>query len=124
MALARCQSSLDRAGSLIDQRPEPSQAYLLLDALSPLPDADASHVLAQAAASCSDGSVLVLDNPLDADSDHDHDFEADLVWLATTGGASRTAEQTDALARAAGLELVERETIGWGVALRRYRRIS
>lgn len=108
-------------GGLLDARPEPSEAFLLVDALTSLPDADAAHVLSQASASTKDGAVLLLHRPLDPTEDDEHDYEDDLVALAVHGGAHRTADETDALAMRAGLELTGRETIGWGSALRRYR---
>jgi len=107
-------------GGLLDPRPERSEGFLLVDALTTLPDADAAHALRQASASTRDGAVLVLDEPLDLDDADEHDLEADLVALAVHGGARRTAAQTDALAAAAGLRLVSRETVGWGSTLRRY----
>ncbi|MFT3876676.1 MAG: siderophore-interacting protein [Propioniciclava sp.] len=106
-------------GGLLDARPVTSEAFLLLNPLVDLPDADAAHVLAQAAASTGDRSVLLIDRPLGEDAG-EHEREQDLIALATTGGAVRTEAATDALAEDAGLHLVARETIGWGLRLRRY----
>ena len=107
-------------GGLLDARPERSQAFLLLDALTALPDAEARHVLSQAASSTIDSSALLLDDPLEEPDGDEHDLEDDLLALATTGGERRSAAATDALAEAAGLQLSGRETVGWGAVLRRY----
>lgn len=106
-------------GGVLDPRPERSEAFLLLDTLTALPDADAVHVLRQASASTIDGSVLLLDDPVD-DTSSDHELEEDLIALTSTGGCRRRAEETDALAGQAGLRLDSRETLGWGSPLRRY----
>lgn len=108
------------AGSVLDRRPERAEAQLLLGVLSELGDADAIHVLAEAAASTHDGTVLVFEDALVPELAGEHDYEHDLALLATHGGEMRTDEQLSVLAERAGLHLVERETIGWGFALRRY----
>lgn len=107
-------------GGLLDPRPQRSEAFLLVDALTRLPDADAGHVLAQAAASTADGSVLLLADVMLVGEDDEHELEDDLRALAIDGGALRTAESNDALASAAGLQLERAETVGWGPTLRRY----
>lgn len=107
-------------GGLLDPRPEKSEAYLLVDVPAHLPDAEVTHVLAQAAASTTDGAVLVLDDPIEDDEDDEHELEHDLLALAVHGGAARSVAAVDALAAAAGLRLDSRETVGWGPALRRY----
>lgn len=111
-------------GGLLDARPEKSEAFLLVDVLTQLADADASHVLDRAAASTHGGAVLVLDEALDLSEPDEHDFEDDLLALAVHGGAKRPADATDALAAAVDLQRTSRETIGWGPALRRYARTS
>ncbi|MFT4136529.1 SIP domain-containing protein [Microbacterium sp.] len=106
-------------GGLLDRRMDRSDAYVLVSALEELPDADAVHVLAEAAASTHEGSVLVFEQLITELAD-EHEFEHDLVLLAATGGAMRTADEVDALARAAGLRLDVAVTVGWGAGLRRY----
>lgn len=109
-------------GGVLDRRPELSEAYLLVGVLSELADADAAHVLAEAAASTVDGSVLVFEDLLAPDLADEHDYERDLELLAVHGGAARTEPELDALAAAAGLRRTARESVGWGHALRRYER--
>lgn len=108
------------AGSVLDRRPERAEAQLLLGVLSELGDEDAVHVLAEAAASTHNGTVLVFEDALVPALAGEHDYEHDLALLATHGGEMRTDEQLASLADRAGLRCVERETIGWGFALRRY----
>ncbi|QAY60166.1 siderophore-interacting protein [Microbacterium protaetiae] len=107
-------------GGVLDRRTHLAEAYLLVSVLAELPDADAVHVLAEASASTTDGSVLVFEEALVAELAGEHDYEHDLELLAVHGGALRTTEQIDALAREAGLRRDAREPIGWGNALLHY----
>ena len=68
---------------------------MLVGALAEFGDADAMHVLAEAAASTRSGEVLVLEDPF-------------------------SPEARDELAHGAGLAAAGRETVGWGRVLRRY----
>ncbi|MFT4229013.1 MAG: siderophore-interacting protein [Microbacterium sp.] len=112
------------AGGLLDRRSEPSDAYVLVSALKELPDADAAHALAEASASTRDGSVHVFEQLMPSDEADEHAHEEDLIHLAATGGALRTADELDALAAAAGLRLDTAVNVGWGEGLRRYVRRS
>lgn len=104
-------------GSMLETRPEPVDAVLLTGRLNELPDADAVHVLQQAAAGLNpDGRVLVFGTVLD-DIAGEHDYEDDLVDFALSGGGGRTHEDHLALFEAAGLAEPERTTVGWGMTL-------
>lgn len=107
-------------GGLLDRRREPSDAYLLVGALAEFGEADAMHVLAEAAASTRSGEVFVLEDPFSPEAGDEHELEHDLELLAVHGGALRTDAELDALAHGAGLAAAGRETVGWGRVLRRY----
>ncbi|WP_016934288.1 siderophore-interacting protein [Rhodococcus sp. R1101] len=104
-------------GSMLEARPEPVDAVLLTGRLNELPDADAVHVLQQAAAGLNPGGrILVFGNVLDENAG-EHDYEDDLVDFALSGGGGRTHEDHVALFEAAGLAEPERTTVGWGMTL-------
>ena len=104
-------------GSMLDARPEPVDAILLTGRLNELPDADAVHVLKQAAAGLNPGGrILVFGDVLD-ELARDHDFEDDLIDFALSGGGGRSHEEYLALFDAAGFEEPERTTVGWGLTL-------
>jgi NADPH-dependent ferric siderophore reductase len=106
------------AGSLLAARPEPVDAVLLADVLPLLTDADAAHVLRQAAASLNpDGRVLVFGDVLNPEVADEHDYEEDLIGFALHGGGARDHDEHHALFAAAGLRPVERTTVGWGYTL-------
>lgn len=106
------------AGSLLGPRPVPSDAVLLADALRTLTDADAAHVLRQAAASVNPGGrVLVFGDVLNPEVADEHDYEDDLIDFALHGGGTRDHDEHQALFAAAGLHPVERTTVGWGYTL-------
>ncbi|MCM2389617.1 SIP domain-containing protein [Streptomyces albipurpureus] len=105
-------------GSLLGPRPVPADAVLLADVLRTLTDADAAHVLRQAAGSLNPGGrVLVFGDVLNPDVADEHDYEDDLIDFALYGGGTRDHEAHRALFTAAGLHLVERTTVGWGYTL-------
>lgn len=95
----------------------PVEAVLLCNALPPLPDADAAHLLREAAAGATSGRVFVFGEPLDAALADTHDYEHDLIDFALTGGGARNDAEHRALFGAAGLRLVKRSTVGWGYTL-------
>ncbi|HEY0188506.1 MAG TPA: siderophore-interacting protein [Cellulomonas sp.] len=106
------------AGSPLHRRAARVDVLLLAGVLDALPDADAVHVLREAAASLRpDGRLLVLDELLDPELADEHDYADDLVAFALTGGGSRTHEEHLALLAAAGLGTPRRSTIGWGQTL-------
>jgi hypothetical protein len=105
---------------------EPSageDVVLLIRALDEHPDADAVHVLRQAASGlASDGVVLVVDYPLDENSSDDHAFEEDLKQLVVHGTGHRTDAEHRALFDRAGLRLLSSRVVGWGFTLYELRR--
>lgn len=106
------------AGSVLHARSTPTDAVLLADSLRRLPDADAVHVLREAAASVSEGgSVILFSEPLDTDLAFDHDYEEDLILFALHRGALRTHEQHLELFASAGLPVPDQQTVGWGYSL-------
>lgn len=112
-------------GSLFDARRDPVDALLITDALNPLPDADAAHVLGRAAAGVRPGGrVLVFGDVLDPALAHDHDYEDDLIDFALTGGGFRDHDEHLTLFAAAGLSAPDRATVGWGFALYSWTRDS
>lgn len=91
-------------------------ATLITGGLGHYPDADAVHVINQAAAG---GQVLVFGRVLNEELAHDHDYEDDLLDFTLYGGGSRTdAEHRDLFARA-GVTDVAQSTVGWGFTLYR-----
>jgi NADPH-dependent ferric siderophore reductase len=91
-------------------------ATLITGGLGHYPDADAVHVINQAA---SGGQVLVFGRVLNEELAHDHDYEDDLLDFTLYGGGSRTdAEHRDLFARA-GVTDVAQSTVGWGFTLYR-----
>lgn len=106
------------AGSPLEPRADRADVFLLTDALSAHPDADAAHILASARESVAPGGrVVVVAEFLDEASAWDHDFEEDLLDFAITGGGRRTEAEFAALADQAGLRAAKRTTIGWGMAV-------
>ena len=104
-------------GSMLEARPDPVDAVLLTGRLNELPDADAVHVLRQAAAGLNPGGrVLVFGDVLDGLA-REHDYEDDLIDFALSGGGGRTHDEHLALFDAAGLAEPERTTVGWGLTL-------
>ncbi|MFT4213696.1 MAG: siderophore-interacting protein, partial [Microbacterium sp.] len=76
-------------GSALARRAERADAVLLAGVLPALGDADAVHVLREAAASVNpDGSVLVFGRILEAELADEHDYEGDLIEFALTGGGA------------------------------------
>lgn len=105
------------AGSPLNPPTTPVDATLINGGLSQFPDADAAHVISQAAATS--GMVLVFGKVLNEDLAHEHDYEADLLDFTLYGGGSRTdAEHLDLFARAGVVE-VRQSTVGWGLTLYR-----
>ncbi|MFT3799112.1 SIP domain-containing protein [Microbacterium sp.] len=106
------------AGSPLVRTAERADAVLLAGVLPTLPDADAVHVLREAAASVHPGGrVLVFGTILDAELADEHDYEDDLIQFALTGGGARDHGAHEELFAAAGLGTAQRTTIGWGLTL-------
>ncbi len=91
---------------------------LLVRCLDEHADADAAHVLRQAAAGLHPGgTVVVVEFPLDEGSADDHAFEEDIKHLVMYGTGHRTDAENRALFDQAGLRLVAVRTVGWGFRL-------
>lgn len=98
--------------------PRPVGAVLIAGALGRLADADAVHLLRQAALGLEPGgSVLVFSEVLDPELADEHDYEHDLVEFALTGGGARNDDEHRRLFGAASLSVSGRSTIGWGYTL-------
>ncbi len=107
-------------GSGLHPRPDAHDAVLLAGVLERHADADAAHLLRQAAQSLTGGgSVLVFSEVMDHDLADEHDYEEDLVGFALTGGGLRDRDELAGLFAHAGLDVAERLTFGWGESLYR-----
>lgn len=85
-------------------------ATVLSGGLGTHPDADAVHVLRQAAGT--GGTVLVYADVLDEATAHDHDYEDDLLDFTLHCGGSRTDAENRELFAAAGLQIADQFTVG------------
>lgn len=104
-------------GSLMGAPADRVDTTLITGGLSRYPDADAVHVLAQAAATSD--VVLVYGEVFNEELAHDHDYEDDLLDFTLYGGGARMdAEHRDLFSRA-GVADVEQSTVGWGFTLYR-----
>lgn len=102
----------------IFEAPPTTDAVVLAKSLSPLPDADAVHVLRQSATSLAPGGrVIVLEDVFDVEELDEHAAEADLLNLALHGSGHRTDSELRSLFERAGLQLSEVRTVGWGHSL-------
>lgn len=95
----------------------PVDAVLLSEALVALADADAVHLLREAAKGSASSRVLVFGEVLEPELASEHDYEHDLIDFALTGGGARSDAEHRALFTAAELRLERRSTIGWGYTL-------
>lgn len=91
-------------------------AALLLNVLDEYGEQQAIELLTQIARQSALGIFVVADELKPAMAD-DHEYGHDLMDFALTGGGVRQAHEYHALFAAAGLVVVQRQTVGWGVAL-------
>lgn len=114
---------IDLVECSIFESPPPSDAVVLIRALDAHPDADAVHILRQAAAGLLPGGrVVVVDYPLDESSADEHPFEEDLKQFVLHGTGHRSDAEHRVLFERAGLQVVDARVIGWGFTLYEARR--